>query len=153
MPGAIAYLKEALRTWKGIKSPEAVFVVACKEGRKPEAQQAKSRVITCFEWVRRQRIVIAMLGEVVYTPDGEAVAVVGDDAAASDGGVGFCVCKNFEIVEWTVSKAHRNWQQLFTINSQGCEGKIYSVLLIKALTQRYLLQYKCEMICIIYRLF
>ncbi|MEH1910623.1 hypothetical protein [Nostoc sp.] len=27
----IAYLKEALRTWKGIKSPEAVFVAACKE--------------------------------------------------------------------------------------------------------------------------
>ncbi|MCP6758462.1 MAG: hypothetical protein NHB32_06745 [Fischerella sp. CENA71] len=25
VPGAIAYLKEALRTWRGIKSPEAVF--------------------------------------------------------------------------------------------------------------------------------
>ncbi|MBD2471990.1 hypothetical protein [Nostoc sp. FACHB-145] len=26
-----------------------------------------------FEWARRQRIVLAMSGNVVYTPDGEAV--------------------------------------------------------------------------------
>ncbi|MDZ8262977.1 hypothetical protein [Nostoc sp. ChiQUE01b] len=75
VPGAIAYLKEAIRTWKGIKSPEAVFVAACKEGRKPEVQQAKSGAIAWFEWARKQQIVIAMSGEVVYTPDGEAVAV------------------------------------------------------------------------------
>ncbi|MBD2616209.1 hypothetical protein H6G94_34040 [Nostoc punctiforme FACHB-252] len=75
VPGAIAYLKEAIRTWKGIKSPEAVFVAACKEGRKPETQQAKSAVKEWFEWARRQRIVIAMSGEVVYTADGEAVAL------------------------------------------------------------------------------
>ncbi|WP_339381759.1 hypothetical protein [Dendronalium phyllosphericum] len=73
--GAIAYLKEAIRTWKGIKSPEAVFVTACKEGRKPEAQQAKSAVKDWFEWARRQRIVIAMSGNTVYMPDGEAVAI------------------------------------------------------------------------------
>ncbi|MBD2247946.1 hypothetical protein [Nostoc sp. FACHB-888] len=66
---------DALRTWKGIKSPEAVFVAACKEGRKPEVQHAKSGAIAWFEWARRQRIVIAMSGETVYTPDGEAVAV------------------------------------------------------------------------------
>ncbi|MFN6497068.1 MAG: hypothetical protein RMX65_008695 [Nostoc sp. DedQUE01] len=75
VPGAIAYLKEAIRTWKGIKSPEAVFVAACKEGRKPETQQAKSSAIAWFEWARKQQIVIAMSGEVVYTPDGEAVAL------------------------------------------------------------------------------
>ncbi|BAY41439.1 hypothetical protein NIES2111_58350 (plasmid) [Nostoc sp. NIES-2111] len=75
VPGAIAYLKEAVRTWKGVKSPEVVFVAACKEGRKPEAQQAKSGVVAWFEWARKERIVIAMSGEVVYTPDGEAVAV------------------------------------------------------------------------------
>lgn len=75
VPGAIAYLKEALRTWKGIKSPEAVFVAACKEGRKPESAQVKSGVKEWFEWARAQRIVIAMSGEVVYTPDGEAVAL------------------------------------------------------------------------------
>ncbi|WP_341530005.1 hypothetical protein WKK05_12245 [Nostoc sp. UHCC 0302] len=73
VPGAIAYLKEALQTWKGIKSPEAVFVAACKEGRKPESSQVKSAVKDWFEWARRERIVIAMSGEAVYTPDGEAV--------------------------------------------------------------------------------
>lgn len=57
VPGAIAYLKEALRTWKGVKSPEAVFVAACKEGRKPEAQQVKSAVKDWFEWARKERIV------------------------------------------------------------------------------------------------
>jgi hypothetical protein len=36
VPGALAYLKEALRTWKRVESPEAVFVAACKNGRKPE---------------------------------------------------------------------------------------------------------------------
>ncbi|QLE59674.1 hypothetical protein FD725_29960 (plasmid) [Nostoc sp. TCL26-01] len=75
MPGAIAYLKEALRTWKGIKSPEAVFVAACKERRKPESAQVKSAVKDWFEWARQQRIVIAMSGDTVYTPDGEAVAL------------------------------------------------------------------------------
>ncbi|WP_414755835.1 hypothetical protein [Anabaena sp. CCY 9910] len=75
VPGAIAYLKEAVRTWKGVKSPEAVFVAACKEGRKVETQQVKSAAIAWFERARKQRIVIAMSGKVVYTPDGEAVAV------------------------------------------------------------------------------
>ncbi|QLE59672.1 hypothetical protein [Nostoc sp. TCL26-01] len=73
VPGAISYLKEAVRTWKGIKSPEAVFVAACRERRKPEAQQVKSGAIAWFEWARQPRIVIAMSGEVVYAPDGEAV--------------------------------------------------------------------------------
>jgi hypothetical protein len=75
VPGAIAYLKDAIRTWKGIKSPEAVFVAACREGRKPESAQVKSAVKDWFEWARKNRIVIAMSGEVVYTPEGEAVAV------------------------------------------------------------------------------
>ena len=30
----IAYLKEALRMWKRVQSPEAAFVAACKNGRK-----------------------------------------------------------------------------------------------------------------------
>ncbi|MBD2302570.1 MULTISPECIES: hypothetical protein [Nostocales] len=75
VPGAIAYLKEALRNWKGVKSPEAVFVAACKEGRKPESTQVQSAVKEWFEWARRERIVIAMSGEVVYTADGEAVVL------------------------------------------------------------------------------
>ncbi|MFL9456008.1 MULTISPECIES: hypothetical protein [Nostocales] len=36
VPGAIAYLKEAIRTWTRVDSPEAVFVKACKKGSKPE---------------------------------------------------------------------------------------------------------------------
>jgi hypothetical protein len=77
-------LKEALRTWKGVKSPEAVFVAACKEGRKLESAQGKSEVIAWFEWARKQKIVIAMSGEVVYTPKGEAVELQDDDAAVSN---------------------------------------------------------------------
>jgi hypothetical protein len=68
-------LKEAVRTWKGIKSPEAVFVAACKEGRKPESVQVKSAVKDWFEWARKNRIVIVMSGETVYTVDGEAMAL------------------------------------------------------------------------------
>ncbi|RUT03641.1 hypothetical protein DSM106972_052800 [Dulcicalothrix desertica PCC 7102] len=37
VPGAIAYLKEALRTWTKVDCPEAVFSKACKEGLKPES--------------------------------------------------------------------------------------------------------------------
>ncbi|MBD2505064.1 hypothetical protein [Anabaena azotica] len=83
IPGAIAYLKEALRTGKGVKSPEAVFVVACKEGRKPESAQVKSAVKDWFEWAYKQRIVIAMSGEVVYTRLGGGGGVGGNDAAVS----------------------------------------------------------------------
>ncbi|WP_322733387.1 hypothetical protein [Nostoc sp. ChiQUE01b] len=68
----IAYLKVALRTRIGVKSPEAVFVTACFDGRKPEAHQAKYNVIAWFKWARQRRILIAMSGEIVYTPDGEA---------------------------------------------------------------------------------
>ncbi|MBW4634451.1 MAG: hypothetical protein KME30_21830 [Iphinoe sp. HA4291-MV1] len=32
VPGAIADLKEALRTWKRVESLEAVIVEACKKG-------------------------------------------------------------------------------------------------------------------------
>ncbi|MBD2253326.1 hypothetical protein [Nostoc parmelioides] len=96
VPGAIAYLKEAVRTWKGIKSPEAVFVVACKEGRKPEAQQAKSEAIAWFEWARKNRIVIAMSGETVYTPEGEAVALAEMMRRYPCGGVGTTSIQNPE---------------------------------------------------------
>ena len=48
-------------------------MAACFEERKPEAQQAKSAAIAPFEWARRQRIVIALSGETVYTPQGKAV--------------------------------------------------------------------------------
>ena len=48
-------------------------ICRCLQGRKPEAQQVKLDVVTWFEWARRERIVIAISGEDVYTPDGEAV--------------------------------------------------------------------------------
>ncbi|MHC5917422.1 MAG: hypothetical protein ACYTXE_42045 [Nostoc sp.] len=64
-----------LRTWQGVKSPKAVFVAACKEGRKPESTQVKSAVKDWFECARRQRIVIAMSGSVIFTPEGEAVVL------------------------------------------------------------------------------
>jgi hypothetical protein len=67
-------LKEALQTRIDINSPKSVFVV-CKEERKTESTQAKSAVKDWFEWARRQRIVIAMSGETVYTSDGEAVVL------------------------------------------------------------------------------
>ena len=43
VPGAIAYLKEALRTWERVKSPEAVFVAACINGKKPESWGKKPK--------------------------------------------------------------------------------------------------------------
>ncbi|MBD2534361.1 hypothetical protein H6G97_34550 [Nostoc flagelliforme FACHB-838] len=46
-----------------------------KGGNRRETQQAKSSVVAWFEWARRERIAIAMSGEVVYTPRGEGVAV------------------------------------------------------------------------------
>ncbi|MBE9054368.1 hypothetical protein IQ243_29060 [Nostocales cyanobacterium LEGE 11386] len=51
-------------------------MAACKKGRKPESAQVKSGVKDWFDWARQKRIVIAMSGETVYTPEGEGVALV-----------------------------------------------------------------------------
>ncbi|NMG11348.1 hypothetical protein DP117_32575 [Brasilonema sp. UFV-L1] len=78
VPGAIAYLKEALRTWKKVNSPEKVFVVACKEGRKPESGAVvKSGARAWYEWARKQRLVIACQLEkgIVYSPNGETLKI------------------------------------------------------------------------------
>ncbi|MBD2458769.1 hypothetical protein H6G80_32505 [Nostoc sp. FACHB-87] len=45
---------------------------SCKSGAKGKNTVAAD-VSAWFEWARRQRIVLAMSGNVVYTPDGEAV--------------------------------------------------------------------------------
>jgi hypothetical protein len=82
VPGAIAYLKEALQTWQSVKSPIGVFITACKEGKKPQ-NTATADVIAWFEWAKKQRIAfpegvaagIAMSGGFVYTPSGDAVEV------------------------------------------------------------------------------
>ncbi|BAY66825.1 hypothetical protein NIES22_69690 (plasmid) [Calothrix brevissima NIES-22] len=70
--GALAYLKEALQTWQSVNSPTGVFITACKEGKKPQ-NTATADVIAWYEWAKRQRIVVAMSGKVVYTPSGEPV--------------------------------------------------------------------------------
>ncbi|BAY29289.1 hypothetical protein NIES2107_11300 [Nostoc carneum NIES-2107] len=72
VPGALAYLKEALQTWQSVNSPTGVFIAACKEGKKPQ-NTATADVIAWYEWAKRQRIVAAMSGNVVYTPSGEPV--------------------------------------------------------------------------------
>jgi hypothetical protein len=72
VPGALAYLKEALQTWKSVNSPTGVFITACKEGKKPQ-NTATADVIAWYEWAKRKRIVAAMSAGVVYTPSGEPV--------------------------------------------------------------------------------
>ncbi|WP_242038162.1 hypothetical protein [Tolypothrix sp. FACHB-123] len=72
VPGAIAYLKEALQTWQSVNSPTGVFITACKEGKKPQ-NTATADVIAWYEWAKQKRIVAAMSGKVVYTPSGEPV--------------------------------------------------------------------------------
>ncbi|MBW4635757.1 MAG: hypothetical protein KME30_28925 [Iphinoe sp. HA4291-MV1] len=57
--GAIAYLKEALQTWKEVKSPIAVFRSACQKGLKPEGSTTAVGFNEWFDWARRQRIVLA----------------------------------------------------------------------------------------------
>jgi hypothetical protein len=59
VPGALAYLKEALRTWKRVDSPEAVFVGACKNGKKPEKMVVVTGFKEWYQWAYRQRLVQA----------------------------------------------------------------------------------------------
>jgi hypothetical protein len=72
VPGAIAYLKEALRTWKRVDSPEAVFVGACKNGKKPEKMIIPNNQKQWFDWAFKKRIILGgKLGEgIVYDADG-----------------------------------------------------------------------------------
>jgi len=75
VPNAIAYLKEALETWKEVKSPEAVLVKGLQEGRKPLRSQADRSISEWFKWAYSQRLVIAMSGGVCYTPDDQVVSI------------------------------------------------------------------------------
>ncbi|MFN6564220.1 MAG: hypothetical protein RMY28_031125 [Nostoc sp. ChiSLP01] len=54
------------------KNPTGLFINSCKSGAKGK-NTATADISAWFEWARRQRIVLAMSGGVVYTPDGEAV--------------------------------------------------------------------------------
>jgi hypothetical protein len=71
--GAIARVKEAINEgW--CQNPTGLFINSCKSGEKPK-NTVTSDVSAWFEWARRERIVLAMSGGVVYTPDGGAVKI------------------------------------------------------------------------------
>jgi len=57
------------------KNPTGLFIKSCKEGLKPQIQAINNTVKEWFEWARSKRIVIAMSGDVAYTPDGEPVSL------------------------------------------------------------------------------
>ncbi|MBU7587441.1 MAG: hypothetical protein KAF91_32205 [Nostoc sp. TH1S01] len=69
--GAIARVKDAIAEgW--CDNPTGLFINSCKSGAKGK-NTVTADVSAWFEWARRQRIVLAMSGNIVYTPDGEAV--------------------------------------------------------------------------------
>ncbi len=71
--GAIARVKEAIHQgW--CQNPTGLFINSCKSGEKPK-NTVTSDVSAWFEWARRERLVLAMSGRVVYTPEGEAVNI------------------------------------------------------------------------------
>ncbi|MGF1674855.1 MAG: ArsR family transcriptional regulator [Rivularia sp. (in: cyanobacteria)] len=68
---AIARVKEAIHEgW--CDNPTGLFIASCKNGEKSK-NTVTDDVSVWFEWARKQRLVLAMSGGVVYTPDGEAV--------------------------------------------------------------------------------
>ncbi|MBW4617451.1 MAG: hypothetical protein KME21_30405 [Desmonostoc vinosum HA7617-LM4] len=69
--GAIARVKEAVQEgW--CENPTGLFINSCKSGAKGK-NAVSSDVSAWFSWARRERIVLAMSGVVVYTADGKAV--------------------------------------------------------------------------------
>ncbi len=71
--GAIARVKEAVNEgW--CQNPTGLFINSCRSGLKAK-NTVNSDVSAWFEWARRERIVLAMSGGVVYTPEGEAVEI------------------------------------------------------------------------------
>lgn len=71
--GAIARVKDAMQEgW--CTNPTGLFINSCKSGTKGK-NTVTADVSAWFDWARRQRLVLAMSGGVVYTPDGEAVGL------------------------------------------------------------------------------
>ncbi|BAT56825.1 hypothetical protein NOS3756_58370 (plasmid) [Nostoc sp. NIES-3756] len=69
--GAIAAVKEAVQEgW--CKNPTGLFINSCKSGTKGK-NTVTAPVDAWFSWAYKQRIVGAMSGGVVYTPNGEPV--------------------------------------------------------------------------------
>jgi len=65
-------VKEAIKQgW--CSNPTRLFIKRCKTGAKPENVVVTNEVDSWFTWARSQRLVIAMTGGWVYTPEGEAV--------------------------------------------------------------------------------
>ncbi|BAY20225.1 hypothetical protein NIES21_60950 (plasmid) [Anabaenopsis circularis NIES-21] len=84
--GAIAYVKDAVAEgW--CTNPTGLFINSCKSGTKGK-NTVTADVSAWFEWARRQRIVLAMSGGVVYTVDGEAVELREMMRRFPGGGVG-----------------------------------------------------------------
>lgn len=77
VPGAIAYLKEALRTWKRVDSPESVFVSAVKNGKKPESMIIPTNQQQWLDWALKKRIILGrdLANGIVYDPDGRVVQI------------------------------------------------------------------------------
>ena len=70
---AIARVKEAMKEdW--CDNPTGLFIASCKNGEKLK-NAVTTQVSDWFEWARKERIVIAMSGGMVYTPEGEVVQV------------------------------------------------------------------------------
>ncbi|WP_088242636.1 hypothetical protein [Calothrix rhizosoleniae] len=73
MQGAIARVKEAINEgW--CENPTGLFINSCRNGEKAK-NTVTSDVSAWFEWASRERLVLAMSGGVVYTPEGEAVEI------------------------------------------------------------------------------
>ncbi len=71
--GAAARVKEAIHEgW--CENPTGLFINSCRSGVKAK-NTVTSDVSAWFEWARRERLVLAMSGGVVYTLDGEAVKI------------------------------------------------------------------------------
>ncbi len=71
--GAIARVKEAINEgW--CENPTGLFINSCRNGEKAK-NTVTSDVSAWFEWARRERLVLAMSGGVVYTHDGEAMEI------------------------------------------------------------------------------
>lgn len=69
--GAIARVKDAIAEgW--CDNPTGLFINSCKSGAKGK-NTVTADVSAWFEWAYKQRIVLAMSGGVVYTPNGEPV--------------------------------------------------------------------------------
>ena len=70
---AIARVKEAIHEgW--CDNPTGLFINSCKNGEKPK-NTLTSDVSAWFEWARKERLVLAMSGGMVYTPDGKVVQI------------------------------------------------------------------------------